>query len=76
MIGSAVPPNGAASMAASGVDFIFEPSRSQLGQIAELIDAGRLRPILAEVLPLAQARAAFERGLQGHTRGKMVLRVA
>ncbi len=73
--GSAAPER-AAERGVRGVDFIVEPSRSQLQQITELIDAGRLRPILAEALPLAEARAAFERGLLGHTRGKMVLRVA
>jgi NADPH:quinone reductase-like Zn-dependent oxidoreductase len=55
--------------------FIVEPSRTQLIQIAELIDAGRVRPIVGEVVPLAKARDAFERGLAGHNRGKFVLRV-
>jgi NADPH:quinone reductase-like Zn-dependent oxidoreductase len=27
------------------------------------------------VFPLAQARQAFEQGMKGHTRGKIVLRV-
>jgi len=55
--------------------FIVNPSRRQLGRIAELIDAGHVRPIVAAVVPLAQTRAAFERGLAGHNRGKFVLRV-
>lgn len=33
------------------------------------------RPVLDAVLPLARAREAFERGLAGHVRGKIVLRV-
>jgi NADPH:quinone reductase-like Zn-dependent oxidoreductase len=57
------------------VFFIVKPSRMQLIQIAELIDAGRVRPIIDEILPLAKARVAFERGLAGHNRGKFVLRV-
>ena len=55
--------------------FVVEPNREQLIQIGALIDAGRIRPIIDTVLPLSQARQAYERGAQGHTRGKIVLRV-
>ena len=50
-------------------------SRAQLVEIARLIDAGEIRPVLDAVLPLARACEAFERGLAGHVRGKIVLRV-
>jgi NADPH:quinone reductase-like Zn-dependent oxidoreductase len=56
--------------------FIVEPNSTQLMEIAHLIDAGKIRPILDTVLPLDQARQAFERGLSDHARGKIVLRVA
>ena len=56
--------------------FVVEPNREQLIQIAELIDAGKLRPIIDAVFPLSQARQAYEQGTKGHTRGKVVLRVA
>jgi NADPH:quinone reductase-like Zn-dependent oxidoreductase len=55
--------------------FVVEPNREQLIQIGMLIDAGRIRPIVETVLPLSQARQAYERGAKGHTRGKIVLRV-
>ncbi len=55
--------------------FVVEPSREELIQIGTLIDAGHLRPIIDTVFPLAQARQAFEQGMKGHTRGKIVLRV-
>ena len=58
-----------------GLFFIVEPDRDQLEELAKLIDAGSLKPVVARVFPLAQARDAFELGLQGHTRGKIVLRV-
>ena len=45
----------------------------QLGRLATLIDSGALRPVIAETVPLAGAREAFERGVAGHTRGKLVL---
>jgi NADPH:quinone reductase-like Zn-dependent oxidoreductase len=55
--------------------FIVEPSREQLVQIANLADEGRLRPVIDEVFPLAEARRAFERISSPAHRGKVVLRV-
>jgi NADPH:quinone reductase-like Zn-dependent oxidoreductase len=54
--------------------FIVEPNREQLVQLARLIDAGAVRPILGEVLPLEKgAQAYFPQ--QKPSRGKTVLRV-
>jgi NADPH:quinone reductase-like Zn-dependent oxidoreductase len=44
-------------------------------QIAELIDAGDVRPIVETVLPLAEARRAHEMSQTGHVRGKIVLKI-
>jgi len=55
--------------------FIVEPNRDELVQIGALIDGGQLRPIVDTVIPLAQARQAYEQAMRGHTRGKIVLRV-
>src|SRR6266704_479448 len=55
--------------------FVVEPNREQLIQIGTLIDAGHIRPIVETVLPLSEARQAYEQGSKGHTRGKIVLRV-
>ena len=52
--------------------FIVEPSRSQLEEIAWLIDSGAIRPIVGSVFPLAEARQAY---LQKPARGKVVLQV-
>jgi NADPH:quinone reductase-like Zn-dependent oxidoreductase len=52
--------------------FIVEPSRTQLAEIARLIDGGALRPIVGEVFPLAEARQAYEHKA---SHGKVVLRV-
>jgi len=65
----------AAKHNARGVFFIVESNREQLTEMAGLIDKGLLRPIVAEVLPLARAREAFKHGASGHTRGKIVLAV-
>jgi NADPH:quinone reductase-like Zn-dependent oxidoreductase len=56
--------------------FIVEPNRSELIELGKLIDAGQVKPIIAEVFPLDDAKKAFEMGLAGHVRGKIVLRVA
>jgi NADPH:quinone reductase-like Zn-dependent oxidoreductase len=54
--------------------FVVEPNRGQLVELAALADRGKLRPAIADVFPLADARAAFER-LAGRPRGKIVLRI-
>jgi NADPH:quinone reductase-like Zn-dependent oxidoreductase len=51
------------------------PDSGQLGRIADLIDAGRLKPTVTTVLPLNQAAKAHEQSQTGHTRGKIVLQV-
>jgi len=67
------------AMAAEGgiraVYFIVEPNRDHLTDLAALADRGIIKPIVSAVFPLAQAREAYELGLRGHMRGKIVLRV-
>jgi NADPH:quinone reductase-like Zn-dependent oxidoreductase len=53
--------------------FIMRPDRDQLNEIARLIDAGQLRPVVDRVFPLSLARQAFEHKA---ARGKIVLNVA
>ncbi|MGI8570118.1 MAG: zinc-binding dehydrogenase [Methylocella sp.] len=65
----------AAKYRVRGVSFLVKPSRQELIKIKELIDGGIVQPIVSAVIPLAQARQAFERGIGGHTRGKLVLSV-
>jgi NADPH:quinone reductase-like Zn-dependent oxidoreductase len=57
------------------VYFIVEPSDEQLRQIGSLIDAGHVRPIVAQVFPLAEAQRAYEAAIHGHPRGKIVLTI-
>jgi NADPH:quinone reductase-like Zn-dependent oxidoreductase len=70
-----IPDGEAAAYSRRGLFFIVEPNREQLGEIAALIDSGSIRPVIAETIPLARAREAIERGVAGHTRGKLVLLV-
>jgi len=57
--------------------FIVEPNRDQLVKIADLIDAGRIRPVVGTVFAFADAATAYQRanGKRPH-RGKMVVAVA
>jgi NADPH:quinone reductase-like Zn-dependent oxidoreductase len=75
-IADSAPAEKAAKYGVRGVEFIVEPNRAQLIEIARLIETGALRVIVEATFPLAEARAAFERSLGGHNRGKIVLRVA
>ena len=52
-----------------------QPDAAQLAAIGDLVDAGKLRAKVAQVLPLAQIREAFDLVQGGHTQGKIVLRV-
>lgn len=53
-----------------------KPSATQLMEIASLVEAGLLRPYVETILPLSAARRAQELVGSGHTRGKIILRVA
>jgi hypothetical protein len=55
------------------VNFIREPNRAQLIELAHLVDAGKLRPQLGAVYPLAEARKAFTAKSGHHVVGKVVL---
>ena len=51
------------------------PSGAQLAEIAKIIDAGQLAPVIDRILPLSEVRRAHELSQSGHTHGKIVLRV-
>ncbi len=49
---------------------------SDLQQLASLIDQGKLKPIVSKVFPLKNAKEAQELSEEGHTKGKIVLKIA
>ncbi len=75
-IADSAPADTAARYGVRGVEFIVEPNRRQLIEIARLLDAGTVRAIIEETFPLREARRAFERSAPGHNRGKVVLEVS
>ncbi|MFI5612001.1 NADP-dependent oxidoreductase [Amycolatopsis sp. NPDC051903] len=56
------------------VFFVVEPDRARLADLAQRVRDGRLKPLVGDVRPLAEAAAAFSR----HRRvpGKTIIRVA
>jgi NADPH:quinone reductase-like Zn-dependent oxidoreductase len=59
-----------------GAGISVHPDAEDLGEIARLIDTGKIKPIVTQVLPLSEAVAAQRQAATHHTRGKVVLRIA
>jgi NADPH:quinone reductase-like Zn-dependent oxidoreductase len=73
---SPIPTGEAEQHGVRGIFFIVSGNRGQLDQISALVCGGKLKPVIAEVLPLPYAREAFEHGAANHAPGKIVLQVA
>lgn len=59
-----------------GGQYIFvRPVAEDLSTLADLIEAGKVKPVLAETYPLEQAADAFSANMDGHTRGKIAITV-
>jgi NADPH:quinone reductase-like Zn-dependent oxidoreductase len=52
-----------------------EPNSDELAQIGKLIDAKRIKVIVSDAYPLADAAKAQAKAGTGHARGKIVLKV-
>lgn len=61
-----------------GVEYSFlfvQPDGGQLAKIGELIDAGRIRPVIDKIFPFDQAKEALARLEQGRAKGKIVVEI-
>lgn len=65
----------AQALGVRGTGMLVEPDHTGLEEVAALIEAGRLRPLVAATFPLAEAAKAHELGETGQTTGKIVLTV-
>jgi NADPH:quinone reductase-like Zn-dependent oxidoreductase len=54
---------------------VVQPCGKQLTEIARLLEAGRVRPVIDRVLPLENAAEGHEYLERGHARGKVILTV-
>jgi NADPH:quinone reductase-like Zn-dependent oxidoreductase len=59
-----------------GAGISVHPDAEDLTEIAHLIDAGKIKPVVTKVLPLSEGIAAQQQAATHHTRGKLVLRIA
>ena len=59
-----------------GAGISVHPDTEDLTEIAQLIDAGKIKPTVTQVRPLSEAIAAQQQAATHHTRGKVVLRIA
>ncbi|MEO8568397.1 MAG: NADP-dependent oxidoreductase [Ginsengibacter sp.] len=55
--------------------FMAQSLPGDLQQIADLIDSGKVKPVISEIIPMENAAEAHKKIEKGHTRGKIVLRV-
>ncbi len=59
-----------------GAALSVEPNSDELAEIGKLIDQKKIKVIVSQTFPLAEAAKAQEQVATGHTRGKIVLKVA
>jgi NADPH:quinone reductase-like Zn-dependent oxidoreductase len=59
-----------------GAALNVEPNSDELAEIGNLIDEGKIKVIVSHTFPLSEAIKAQEQVATGHTRGKIVLKVA
>ena len=52
------------------------PDSVELAEITKLIDGGKIKPVVTQILPLTDAAKADEQAETHHTRGKIVLKIA
>jgi len=58
------------------VFFICKPTRPDLAVLRELLEAGKLRPVVDHVHPATEIVEALEAMGEGHIQGKLVVRIA
>jgi NADPH:quinone reductase-like Zn-dependent oxidoreductase len=59
-----------------GASLMAHPDTKVLEELAKLIDAQKIKPVVSQVFPLAEAAKAHEQIATTHTRGKIVLKIA
>lgn len=59
-----------------GASLSSHPDASELNELTKLIGAGKIKPIVSQVLPLTDAAKADAQAATHHTRGKIVLKIA
>jgi NADPH:quinone reductase-like Zn-dependent oxidoreductase len=56
--------------------FVCKPNRPNLAFLRELIETGKVRPVIDRIYPLSEVADALETMGEGHVQGKLVVRIA
>jgi len=59
-----------------GASISVEPNSTELTEIGKMIDEKKIRVIVSQTFPLVEAVKAHQQVETGHTRGKIVLKIA
>src|SRR5438876_9031506 len=59
-----------------GASLSVEPNSDELAEIGKLIDEKKIKVVVSQTFPLAEAKRAQEQVATGHTRGKIVLKIS
>ena len=59
-----------------GVSIFGHPDGNELAEITKLIEAGKIKPIVTQIVPLAESVKALQQAATHHTRGKIVIKIA
>lgn len=60
----------------TAVFFMAQPNRADLDALRELIEAGKVKPVVEQRFDLSELPAAFRVIGEGHTRGKLVVAIS
>ena len=71
------PPDGKKleELGLKGSLMLVKPDVKELDELTKLIEAKKLKCVVSEIVPLAEAKRAHELSEAGHTQGKIVLQV-
>lgn len=59
-----------------GLFFVVTPSRKELSSLGALIEKKIVTPFVQQTFPLEETKKAFESAINGHNRGKTVIRIS
>lgn len=66
----------ALALGVTAVRVFCTPNRAELTELGGLVESGRVKPYVADVVPLSDIKRAFAMSESGRTRGKIVIQVA
>ncbi|KAH6612325.1 hypothetical protein B0J18DRAFT_375558 [Chaetomium sp. MPI-SDFR-AT-0129] len=69
-------PEGLKKELGKGLFFIVKPLGSNLEEIGQLIDAGKVRPVVDSVWTFDEFEKAFARLDSGHAKGKVIIKIS